>query len=259
MITLLNGEQWEEQDILKKMDDDSFYYGHLGQHALSSSSLKKLLDGPDVYKASLTKKDTAPQLREGRLIHMCILERHKVKDLIITEGTKARKEFKEATKEYGEEMVYTESELYAAMTTANALESNEVAQFEMEGMDFEVPVIGEVLGLPFRGKADVISKDRKRIIDVKTTSSSPKDFRWSAKNFKYALQAALYLELFNAESFTFITVTKGTGQVGIFPCSQEFIEQGQMMIEEAVSTYREYIDQPNSDQLLKNYVYRELL
>jgi hypothetical protein len=43
MITLLNGEEWQEADILKRMDDDSFYYGHLGKHALSSSSLKKLL------------------------------------------------------------------------------------------------------------------------------------------------------------------------------------------------------------------------
>ena len=31
MIKLLNGELWEEEAILKKMVDDSFYYGHLGK------------------------------------------------------------------------------------------------------------------------------------------------------------------------------------------------------------------------------------
>ena len=37
MITLLNGEKWDEKELLSKMDDDSFYYGHLGKHALSTT------------------------------------------------------------------------------------------------------------------------------------------------------------------------------------------------------------------------------
>ena len=43
MITLLNGEHWGKEEILTQMHDDTFYYGHLGQHALSSSSLKTIL------------------------------------------------------------------------------------------------------------------------------------------------------------------------------------------------------------------------
>lgn len=53
MIQLLNKELWEEEAILKKMYDDSFYYGHLGKHALSSSSAKKLIDSPKAYQKSL--------------------------------------------------------------------------------------------------------------------------------------------------------------------------------------------------------------
>jgi len=59
MITLLNGEEWQEADILKKMEDDSFYYGHLGKNALSSSSLKKLLQSPKAYQASLRGSDNS--------------------------------------------------------------------------------------------------------------------------------------------------------------------------------------------------------
>ena len=43
-IKLLNGEEFKVKDILTKMDDDSFYYGYLGKHALSSSMCKSLLD-----------------------------------------------------------------------------------------------------------------------------------------------------------------------------------------------------------------------
>ena len=73
------------------MDDDSFYYGHLGQHALSSSSLKKLLQSPKAYQKSLRFSDTGQALRDGRLIHLNILEPHKINDLIVINGTKAKK------------------------------------------------------------------------------------------------------------------------------------------------------------------------
>ena len=43
MITLLNGETYNKDEIITLAHDDEFYYGHLGQHALSSSSLKTLL------------------------------------------------------------------------------------------------------------------------------------------------------------------------------------------------------------------------
>ena len=77
MITLLNGEEWQEADILKKMEDDSFYYGHLGKNALSSSSLKKLLQSPKAYQASLRASDNSQALRDGRLVHLAILEKEK--------------------------------------------------------------------------------------------------------------------------------------------------------------------------------------
>ena len=113
MIKLLNGEEWQEADILKRMEDDSFYYGHLGQHALSSSALKKLLDGPKAYQKSLRMSDDSQPLRDGQLVHMHILEPHKVKDLIVViDGTKAKKEFKEAVaEEFGSHRVFTKSEV----------------------------------------------------------------------------------------------------------------------------------------------------
>ena len=42
-IKLLDGEEHEVKPLLKKMNDDVFYYGELNQLALSSSSLLSLI------------------------------------------------------------------------------------------------------------------------------------------------------------------------------------------------------------------------
>ena len=260
MITLLNGEEWQEADILKRMEDDSFYYGHLGQHALSSSSLKKILQSPKSYQKSLRFSDTGQALRDGRLVHMSILEPHKIKDLIVINGTKAKKEFKDAVEEHGEHMVYTESEMQSAYWVADALNSNAEAKFLIDDCDYEIPGVGMLDGLAFRAKADALSKDGRRIIDIKTTSSDISDFHWSAKKYQYDLQAALYLELFeSAVEFIFLVINKDTKDIGIFECSEQFIQNGRNAVEHGISTYKYYFMQDNSDELIKNHVIRGIL
>ena len=49
-IELLNGERFRHDEILELMKDDKFYYDYLGKAALSSSSIKLLLDSPKKYK-----------------------------------------------------------------------------------------------------------------------------------------------------------------------------------------------------------------
>ena len=43
-IQLLDGTVGDKTELLEKMNDDEFYYGYLYKAALSSSSLKILLD-----------------------------------------------------------------------------------------------------------------------------------------------------------------------------------------------------------------------
>lgn len=260
MITLLNGEEWQEADILKRMEDDSFYYGHLGQHALSSSSLKKLLQSPRAYRNSLRYSNSSSQaLRDGRLIHLSVLEPEKVKDLIVIEGTKAKKEFKEATEEYGEHMVYTESEMNNAYWIADAVLKNNEASFLLQGCDYEVAGIDMIDGIAFRAKADAISKDRKIIVDLKTTSANIEDWKWEAKKYNYGLQAALYLHIFGASQFIFLVVNKSSKDIGIFECGEMFLEQGELDIQTGIFGYKEYFMKENSDELIDNYVFRGLL
>ena len=244
------------------MQDDSYYYGHLGKHALSSSSLKKLIQSPKAYKASLVQSDNTQALRDGRLVHLCVLEPHKVKDLTILEGTKARKEFKEMSAELGSEMVYTQSEMESAFWIAEAVKTNNEASFLLENCKYEVAGADMIDGLPFRAKADALSNDGTTIIDLKTTSSigtDGEDFYWSAKKFMYALQAALYMHIFGATEFIFLVIDKNTKDIGIFDCSSEFLELGQNQVAQGIEVYKEYFTTPDSNNLINNNVIRRTL
>ena len=50
LIGLLNGEYVKRKETLDQMQNDDYYYGYLGKNALSSSSVKLLLDSPKKYK-----------------------------------------------------------------------------------------------------------------------------------------------------------------------------------------------------------------
>ena len=74
-IELLNGERFTKDEILKLMESDDFYYDYLGKAALSSSSIKLLLDSPKKYKYIMEYGSPSTQgLRDGWLFHACILE-----------------------------------------------------------------------------------------------------------------------------------------------------------------------------------------
>jgi len=239
MIKLLNGEIWDEQELLVRMLQDDFYYGYLGQHALSSSSAKKLLESPKAYHRSLTQSMDSQALRDGRLIHLSLLEPEKVENLQIVKGTKASKLYKAAVKEFGSANVYTESEHRNAINITDELNNCAAVRDLLSGAMFEVPAIGELYGLPFRAKADILKPSM--VIDLKTTSDI-NSFRYSAKKFDYDLQAALYMELFDVDEFVFLVIDKKTKEIGIHYVTGEFAASGWNKIEDAVSAYRDYID-----------------
>jgi hypothetical protein len=254
MIKTFDNKEWKHEDIIKRMYDDEFYYGYLGSNALSSSSAKKLLQSPKAYIKSLNVNQDAQPLRDGRLVHLSVLEPQKVKDLTIVEGSKATKAFKEAVLDVGSANVYTRSEFNNANYVANAvLKCSEVTDL-LKGAEFEVPQASMIDGLPFRGKADILNGNV--IIDLKTTADITK-FRWSAKHFSYDLQAALYTKMFDADAFIFVVVDKNTKDIMICDCSDEFMRTGLEKLEMAIERYKYFFQDeiPNLD----NYVTNETL
>jgi hypothetical protein len=255
MITLLNNEVWGKEEILAQMHSDSFYYGHLGKHALSSSSLKMILKSPKTYR-NVTKygdpNGDSPALAAGKLVHWMVLEPHKVDQLHFVEAsTKNTKIYKEAKEQYGE--VFLNKERSAAERIADAVLRNEAALKLLTKSEFEVPAIDMLEGLPFRGKADIMQGDT--IIDLKTTAELS-SFRWSADKYGYDLQAYMYLRLFNKEKFTFLVVDKASTDIGIFETTEEFIAKGEQKFFQAIENYKYFFEEGND---LDQYVMRGIL
>lgn len=253
-IITFDNEIWDRKAIIEKMYDDSFYYGYLGQNALSSSTIKTLLSSPKTYYFTTKYGSGETQaLRDGKLFHTMILEPEKLNDIIFVDAaTKASKEYKLA-KETGKE-VYTKSEKKAAERLCDALLRNEAVKEYLTKAEYEVPQIAMIDGIPVRAKADILKGNT--IIDLKTTTGI-KDFRYSADKYSYDLQAWLYREMFGVDNFVFVVIDKGSLDIAIFECSDEFYAKGKEKFEQGISNFKYFFQTEGVD--LDQYVLRGVL
>jgi len=129
IIELLDGSTWDRGTILEKMQDDSFYYGHLAKHALSSSACKLLLSSPKTYHY-VTKygQDESDAFTVGRLVHLMALEPHRMQEYdIIDVQSKNTNMWKDAKARGGQ--IITKKEYNEARRIADALLRNEYFLF----------------------------------------------------------------------------------------------------------------------------------
>ena len=239
-ITTFDKKVWTQEEILPLMFDDSFYYGYLGKNALSSSSFKTILNSWEDYQlevAGLGPEIPKQALRDGRLIHLAVLEPHRIDDLTIIDSTKGSKLFKEAVAERNEAEVYTTRELNKCMSLASNVPLDFDAWCLLDKAQFELPAINMIEGLAVRGKADIIKDNGKHIIDLKTTSDSSR-FEQSINHWSYDLQGALYLRLFNADRFSFIILDKRTGEVLTRELTTAEIQRGEDKLMKAINIYK---------------------
>jgi hypothetical protein len=148
MIELLNSSRECKETLIDAMYDDEFYYGELNQLALSSSTVKLLNDSPKSYRNALKYGNAQTQgMRDGWLFHTAILEPEKFHELhFVNVKSKLTKAYKEAKAEYGQ--VFTQKEREDAERLQDAFYRNEMALSMIQDSEFEVPMIGEVLGMP---------------------------------------------------------------------------------------------------------------
>ena len=263
-IKLLDQKMYDKKLLLEKMYDDEFYYGELSRLALSSSALKLLLESPKkyYYVTKYSSNLDTQGIRDGRLLHTLVLEPNKFEEFEFVDVVgKNTKKYKEAKEEYG--IVYTRKEKEDAERLADALYRNEQALMLLQNTEYEVPAINLVQGYPFRGKADILSENT--ICDLKTTTDI-RAFKYSALKYGYDVQAYLYCELFGKQyfDFKFLVIDKGSLDIGIFECSEEFYLQGQEKVKFAIKRYEEYF--ANKDwstteisEQLDNYVIVDVL
>lgn len=238
LITTFDGVEHIKDEILEKMYDDDFYYGYLGKNALSSSSLKNILKSPKIYKEVIENgQDESQALRSGKLFHWMILEPEKMEDLHIVEvASKNTKAYKQACLEH--DNVFTRKEVADMEILAEVIKKNTKAMEILKDSKVEIPAIKMIKGIAFRGKADILRKDE--IVDLKTTTDVA-NFKWSAYKYGYDLQAYLYLKLFpEVKKFRFLCIDKATKDIGIFECSEEFLDSGRQKLERGISEYKKF-------------------
>jgi len=221
-----------KEQILKRLKNDEDYYGDFGNQFLSNSHVSRLLNDPlNVFKPS----KPSPAFLVGGYFHTCILEPDKLeKYKVVKSTTRNTKQYKDVA---GGELCLLQHEVDAIELMREKVMDNDICRDLIQGdnIDYEVPMITELFGNKWKGKADIINHDEKLIIDLKTTADINK-FQYSANKYNYDSQAYIYGELFGYE-FLFIVIDKKTHQVGMFDCSAQFYERGEEKVRKASEAY----------------------
>lgn len=236
------------EEILKRLRNDDDYYGEFGKKWMSNSSLGILFDNPRMF--GVPEEDSMPLLY-GKYFHTSVLEPEKLKDFqIVDASTRNTNIYKDAVKEAGT-MLLLKKEADEIKECVDAIKDNDLVNkiVYMKGNQFEVPAIGEILGVPFKGKADILNS--RRIYDLKTTQDINK-FKWKAFEYNYDSQAYIYSTLFGVQ-MSFIVVDKATKQLGIFDCSDQFLLAGRKKVAKALDIWNKFFG-PEATEDVKQYV-----
>jgi len=221
-----------KEKILQRLCNDEDYYGEFGNQFLSNSHVGRLLKDP---LRAFEQSKPSPAFLVGGYFHTCILEPNKLKKYkVVKSTTRNTKAYKDVA---GGELCLLQHEVDEIELMRDKVMANDICRDLIQGnnIDYEVPMITELFGNKWKGKADIVNHDEKLIIDLKTTADIDK-FQWSANKYNYDSQAYIYGELFGYE-FLFIVIDKKTHQVGMFDCSAQFYERGEEKVRKASEAY----------------------
>ncbi len=240
------------KQAIEKLRDDEHYYGDFGKQYLSNSDIRTLLSNPLNYGKPSVE---VPAFLVGGYFHTALLEAQKLdKYKIVNTTSRNTKVYKEVAKN-GIHLLQHEVDNIKEMI--NKIKSNDICNNLINGIhvDYEEPMIKDLFGKLWKGKADIVNHDEELIIDLKTTGDISR-FRSSAFKFGYDSQAYIYKQLFGYD-FMFIAIDKNTHQIGIFDCSPDFYASGEDKVERAVEAYELFYNTEGFDP--KQYFLQETL
>jgi len=241
-------------DIIELLKSDKEYYNGIGKDYLSNSDIGILLSNPKDFRKP---REDNKSFAEGRYFHQLLIEKDKAQFVpSVDVSTRTTKEYKSYCETHNLPFVMLtkekeEIERLVKIMTANIQFYDDIYA---EGNRYEVPAITELFGMQWKGKADIVGE--KFIIDLKTTSDIQK-FKWSAKSYNYDSQAYIYQMLFGIP-LVFYVIDKGTGQLGIFRPTEEFVKVGEAKVVRAMEIFKKYFGQTPTDDI-DNYYIDEML
>lgn len=241
-------------NVTELLKNDAEYYGGVGKNYLSNSDIGALLSNPKTFKQD---RPDNKSFAEGRYFHQLLIEPDKAQVAHMVEAsTRNTKIYKDYCDANGLDFCLLKHEVEEVETLSSLMRSNIYFYDEIykDGNVYEQPAIGEIKGLMWKGKADIITDEV--IIDLKTTSDIQK-FKWSAKAYNYDSQAYIYQKLFG-KPLVFFVIDKTTKQLGIFRPTENFILGGERKVERAIEVYNTYFGDNATDDIDNYYIDEEL-
>jgi len=242
------------EDIIEKLRDDAQYYGEFGKQYLSNSDIGALLSNPKDFGVS--QPDNA-NFAKGRYFHQSILEPEKAaQTLHIDCSTRTTKMYKEYCEEHSLEFALLTKEIEELDVLVKTMMSNYhfFEDIRNDGNEYEVPAVGEIHGMKWKGKADIVHPDM--LIDIKTTGNI-KDFKYSARKYNYDSQCYIYQQLFG-KPLVFYVIDKTTGMLGIYRPTEEFIRRGEDKVIQAIDVYKKFFSESKEEDINNYYINEEL-
>jgi hypothetical protein len=242
-------------DDVEMLRDDANYYGDFGKQYLSNSDISTLLKDPSQY--GVTRPDNQ-NFAKGRYFHQLILEPSKAENVqYVNASTRTTKVYKQYCEDNDLPFALLESEVEEIQKLVTKMLSNYTFFEDIRNDDnvYEVPAIGKICGLMWKGKADIVHPDM--LIDLKTTSNID-DFKWSARRYNYDSQAYIYQSLFG-KPLVFYAIEKATGRLGIYRPTEDFLKRGEEKVVQAVEVWKKFFADNASENINDYYIEQELI
>jgi hypothetical protein len=242
------------KDIIKLLQDDREYYDGVGKNYLSNSNIGDLLKNPKNFNK---KQEDNKNFLVGRYFHQLILEPEKAAatphiDLATRRGKAYDSFLEENNITIG---LLTKEKVMLENLVESMLNVDDFrALIQEEGVQYEVPMVKEIHGEMWKGKADIVGSEH--LIDIKTSSSIEK-FRWSVRDYNYDSQAYIYQQLFN-KPLVFLVIDKTSRMMGMYPVSDESLARGEEKVIKAVEQYRKFYGDKPSEDINQFYFYEEV-
>jgi hypothetical protein len=239
-----------ELEIITQLRDDKEYYGGVGKNYLSNSDIGVLLNNPQDFGK---QREDSKAFMDGRYFHQLILEPEKAKETpFVDVSTRTTKEYKAFCETNNLPFCMLKKEQEEIEKLVSIINGNIAFYDEIykAGNLYETPAVGEIQGMMWKGKADIVTDEI--VIDLKTTSDIHK-FRYSAKSYNYDSQCYIYQELFG-KPLVFYVIDKGTGVLGIFKPTPEFVEGGEIKVGKAIDIFNKYFGSTPTDDIVNYYI-----
>lgn len=228
---------------------------HSNRTHLSSSGLKLLLQDPHSFYARYVLGNHVEEYKaayaDGTLLHSLVLEPElfTAQYALFPGLRKAGKQFDDFKAQHANKNIISAPQLSRAEKWRDSCKRHAIANRLLSDGISEFTMLGELMSVKLKSRADKINTPLNYIVDLKTTSAftDADVFRQTATDFGYGLSAALYCEMYHQNfgaypDFYWVVVSKQDGHCAVYKASAETLAIGRADVMRAISLYKRCLE-----------------